>query len=271
MVKGNFLYDHEDITVGVEARRRVWPSSGCTARAAATRSGPLGKGLDAQLQCQRSGQFGRLPSHGRRQRPGRRRRRFRKQGLAGTCCKTASRPLANVVAAVPGPTLVWRAADRQHRHRHPGPQGGSVFVKLPDGSYNPPPGQSAKLTQNPDGTYNYENGATAALLRFNAAGKLAYSHRPQRHTAQIHLLGQRPGPYRSQNSLGRSLGLYQYRRAHHAGQRRQQKPSNYAYDASANLTSFRQHPGQGHHLWPTALPGQLTSLYYPSFPGTAAG
>lgn len=33
---------------------------------------------------------------------------------------------------------------------------GEVFVKLPDGSHNPPPGNAARLTKHTDGTYRYE-------------------------------------------------------------------------------------------------------------------
>lgn len=42
-----------------------------------------------------------------------------------------------------------------------------MFVKLPDGTYNPPPGSSAKLTKESDGSYTYET-VNRAKLKFNA-------------------------------------------------------------------------------------------------------
>lgn len=53
---------------------------------------------------------------------------------------------------------------------------GEVFVKLPDGSYNPPPGNPARLIKNVDTTYTYET-LNRDKLNFNAAGKIAtYNH-----------------------------------------------------------------------------------------------
>ena len=53
---------------------------------------------------------------------------------------------------------------------------GETFVKLPDGSYNAPPGVSAKLVRNVDTTFTYET-ANKARLNFNTAGKAStYVH-----------------------------------------------------------------------------------------------
>src|SRR5205814_2665643 len=49
---------------------------------------------------------------------------------------------------------------------------GEVFVKLADGSYNAPPGNSGKLIKNGDGTYTLET-LVKARVDFNAAGRIA--------------------------------------------------------------------------------------------------
>jgi hypothetical protein len=50
-------------------------------------------------------------------------------------------------------------------------QSSEVFVKLPDGSYNPPPASNAKLIKNTDGTYKYET-LDKVALNFNTAGNI---------------------------------------------------------------------------------------------------
>ena len=67
-----------------------------------------------------------------------------------------------------------------------------------------------------------------------------------------------------QNSLGRTLELHHVNAGALPGQR-WHAFRDYAYDGSANLTASPT-PSQKDHHSPTALPGQMTSLYYPSFP-----
>ena len=49
---------------------------------------------------------------------------------------------------------------------------GEVFVKFPDGRYNPPPGKAIELTTDPDGRYRYQT-LDRAAMDFDADGRIA--------------------------------------------------------------------------------------------------
>jgi len=79
---------------------------------------------------------------------------------------------------------------------------GEVFVKLPDGSYNPPPGNAARLTQQTDTTYRYET-LNRGVLAFDTAGKLATFTHASGVQAKFTYSG--ADLTQVQNSLGRTL------------------------------------------------------------------
>jgi RHS repeat-associated protein len=142
---------------------------------------------------------------------------------------------------------------------------GEVFVALPDGSYNPPPASSARLIKNADGTFSYE-AAQRGLLKFNAAGKAESYTDPGglqvRYTYSGNDLAQ------VQNSLGRTLTFTT------AGGRITKigdgtRTVSYGYDGNANLTTFTDPLGQN-TTFAYAQPGQMSSLFYPSFPTVSA-
>lgn len=81
---------------------------------------------------------------------------------------------------------------------------GEVFVKLPDGLYNPPPGNAAKLTKNADQTYAYET-LHKARIDFNAAGKIAKYSLPSGVQVNFAYTGTANDLATVTNSLGRQL------------------------------------------------------------------
>ena len=111
---------------------------------------------------------------------------------------------------------------------------GEVFVKLPDGSYNPPPGNAARLTTHADGTYRYET-LNRALLAFNSAGKLATYTHPSGVQAAFTYSG--ANLTQVANSLGRVLS-FTYSGARISAVGDGTRSIGYAYDASGNLTSY---------------------------------
>ncbi|MBN9694430.1 MAG: hypothetical protein J0L85_01375 [Zoogloea sp.] len=141
---------------------------------------------------------------------------------------------------------------------------GEVFVKLPDGSYNAPPGKSVKLIKNGDGTYSYET-VSKAKLNFNSAGKIATFVHPSGVQANFTYSG--ADLTQVQNSLGRTLTF-----TNSAGRVTQvsdgTRTVKYAYDASGNLTTFTDATNKN-TTFQYDQPGRMTKLFYPSNPSNA--
>ncbi|WP_230624925.1 MULTISPECIES: RHS repeat-associated core domain-containing protein [Burkholderia] len=138
---------------------------------------------------------------------------------------------------------------------------GEVFVALPDGTYNPPPGSSARLLKNADGTYSYES-VHRGLLKFNAVGKAESYTDPS--GIQIRYTYSGSDLTQVQNSLGRTLTFTM------AGGRITKVDNGsfavgYGYDGNANLTTFTDPSGKN-TTFAYAQPGQMSGLFYPSFP-----
>ena len=138
---------------------------------------------------------------------------------------------------------------------------GEVFVKLPDGSYNAPPGKPVKLIKNGDGTYSYET-VSKAKLNFNSAGKIATFLHPSGVQANFTYSG--ADLTQVQNSLGRTLTF-----TNSAGRVTQvsdgTRTVKYAYDASGNLTTFTDATNQN-TTFQYDLPGRITKVFKPSNP-----
>jgi len=141
---------------------------------------------------------------------------------------------------------------------------GEVFVKLPDGTYNAPPGNAAKLIKNADTTYSYET-LHKAKLNFNTAGKIATYVHPS--GVQVNFTYSGNDLTQVANSLGRSLTL-----TNTSGRVTQvddgTRNVKYAYDASGNLATFTDATAQN-TTFQYDLPGRMTKLFYPSTPTIA--
>nr|WP_274521508.1 hypothetical protein [Ectothiorhodospira lacustris] len=141
---------------------------------------------------------------------------------------------------------------------------GEVFVKLPDGSYNPPPGNAARLTKHTDGTYRYET-VNRALLVFNSAGRLATFTHPSGIQAKFTYSGAKLTQVR--NSLGRVLNFtYTGGRISAVGDGT--RSISYAYDGSGNLTGYTDATAKI-TTYQYDLPGRMTKFFYPSNPTIA--
>ncbi|MDY0014094.1 MAG: RHS repeat-associated core domain-containing protein [Rhodocyclaceae bacterium] len=146
---------------------------------------------------------------------------------------------------------------------------GEVFVKLPDGSHNAPPGNAAKLTLS-GSTYTYET-VHKARLNFNAAnaangaGKIASYVHPSGLQANFTYSGN--DLTQVANSLGRTLTI-----TNTAGRITQvadgTRNVKYAYDASGNLTTYTDATNQN-TTFQYDLPGRMTKGFYPSNPTIA--
>ncbi|MDR6539781.1 DUF6531 domain-containing protein, partial [Variovorax soli] len=263
MVAGNFLYNHEDLNVGVGSFPQSLGFQRLYSSGLRNQNGPLGRGWTHNFNASAA-----LNSDG-----------FQAMGedsaldAVGTLVEhkasfdllmDPARPLSKLVTATLGQR--W-FGDQLIDNTVVVTQGlnGEVFAKLPDGSYNPPPGKAARLTKNTDGSYSYET-LHRAVLKFNAAGKPESYTEPSGIQARFTYSGN--DLTQVQNSLGRTLSF-----TNASGRITQvsdgMRSVSYAYDASANLTSFTSAVNRS-TTFAYGLPGQMTSLYYPSFPTVAA-
>ncbi|MCY1277107.1 hypothetical protein D9M69_189790 [compost metagenome] len=151
MVKGHFLYEHDDINVGVGNFPSSLNFQRLYSSGLSTRDGTLGKGWTHNLNRSL-----RVSSDGY-------------QGLGEDSALDAVHALVEMKAshdlfmdtAAPVEKIVIGAivqnwlADRLVNNTVVVNQGlnAEVFVKLPDGTFNPPPGNAAKLMPGANGTY----------------------------------------------------------------------------------------------------------------------
>jgi RHS repeat-associated protein len=141
---------------------------------------------------------------------------------------------------------------------------GEVFVRLPDGTYNAPPGSSTKLIRNGDGTYTYES-ANKARLNFNTAGKVsAYVHPSG---VQVNFGYSGNDLTEVKNSLGRTLTIT------NTGGRVSSvsdgtRSVSYGYDGNGNLTSFTDATAK-QTTFQYDVPGRMTKFFHPSNPSVA--
>ncbi|MDQ0612255.1 RHS repeat-associated protein [Variovorax sp. W1I1] len=263
MVAGNYLYDHDDINVGVGdfpqnlSFRRLY-SSGLR-----NQNGSLGKGWTHNFSAnvavgsdgfQAMGEDSALDAVGA----------VVEQKATFDLLLDSALPVAKLVTATLGER--W-FGDQLLDNTVIVTQGlnGEVFVKLPDGSYNPPPGKSAKLTKNGDGTYSYES-LNRSVLKFNAGGKAeTYTDASGLQVKYTYSGNDLAGV---SNSLGRTLTM-----TNSSGRITQVSDGTrsvaYGYDSNSNLTTFTDSLSQS-TVFGYGLPGQMTSLNYPSFPTVSA-
>jgi RHS repeat-associated protein len=141
---------------------------------------------------------------------------------------------------------------------------GEVFVRLPDGTYNAPPGKSAKLIRNADGTFTYE-AANKARLNFNSAGKASTYVDPS--GVQVNFTYSGNDLTEVKNSLGRTLTIT------NTGGRVSSvsdgtRSVGYGYDGNGNLTSFTDAAAK-QTTFQYDVPGRMTKFFHPSNPTVA--
>ncbi|MCA7888658.1 RHS repeat-associated core domain-containing protein [Burkholderia contaminans] len=141
---------------------------------------------------------------------------------------------------------------------------GEVFVKLPDGSYNPPPGNSSKLILNGDGTYTYDT-VHHNTIHFNSSGNID-TYKDANGT-QVNY------SYSGNNLTSVSNGFWRTINFSYVNGRISQvsdgaRTVQFGYDANGNLTTFTDTLSKS-TAYGYGLPGQLTQIFYPSFPSTA--
>ncbi|MDJ0947046.1 MAG: DUF6531 domain-containing protein, partial [Kiloniellales bacterium] len=148
---------------------------------------------------------------------------------------------------------------------HPGNE--QQFIKLADGSFNPPPGEAATLIEEADGSYLYTT-KHGVDLDFNTEGKLAAWQDPNGVTVTLSY-DANDKLQTVDNGLGRTLTLT------YTGDQVSQvadgngRSVSYGYDADGNLTSFTDAESNATNYSYTAGPGLLTEVFAPAFPTTA--
>ncbi len=264
MVQGHFLYNHEDINVGVGAFPQSLSFQRLYSSGMRNQNGPLGKGWTHNFNAtaavnsdgfQAMGEDSALDAVGT----------IVEHKASFDLLMDPARPLVKLVTATLGQR--W-FGDQLIDNTVVVTQGlnGEVFVKLPDGSYNPPPGKPVKLSRNAaDNTYSYET-LNRAVLKFNAAGKAETYTESSGVQAKFTYTGN--DLTQVQNSLGRTLSFTNVN-----GRITQvsdgTRSVSYGYGASSNLATFTNTLSKA-TTFSYGLPGQMTSLYYPSFPTVAA-
>ena len=263
MVQGHFLYNHEDLSVGVGSFPQSLSFQRLYSSGMRNQNGPLGKGWTHNFNAsavvnsdgfQAMGEDSALDAVGT----------IIEHKASFDLLMDPVRPLVKLVTATLGQR--W-FGDQLIDNTVVVTQGlnGEVFVKLPDGTYNPPPGKSGKLTKSADGTYAYEL-LNRAVLKFNATGKPDTYTEPSGVQAKFTYSGN--DLVQVQNSLGRTLS-FTYGNGRITQVSDGTRSVRYDYSPDANLTTFINTLTQG-TTFAYGLPGQITSLYYPSFPTVAA-
>ncbi|KQP17019.1 RHS repeat-associated core domain-containing protein [Pseudorhodoferax sp. Leaf265] len=141
---------------------------------------------------------------------------------------------------------------------------GEVFVKLPDGTYNAPPGSSAKLIRNADLTFTHES-ANKARLNFNAAGKAS----TYQHSSGLQVKFTYTGNDLTQvsNSLGRLLN-FSYTSGRISGVSDGSRSVSYTHDTGGNLVKFTDATTKD-TTYQYDLPGRMTRFFLPANPTVA--
>jgi RHS repeat-associated protein len=267
MVKGSYLYAKNDITAGVGEFPSSLSLQKLYTSGARTSAGPLGKGWTHNFASsvavgsdgfQGLGEDSALDAVST----------IVESMVSLDLMSDTAKPLDKMVVATLGQR--W-FGDQLINNTVIVRQGlnGEVFVKLPDGSYNAPPGNAAKLTLG-GSTYTYET-LHKAKLNFNAlnatngAGKIATYVHPSGLQANFTYSGN--DLTQVQNSLGRTLTI-----TNTSGRITQvadgTRNVKYVYDASGNLVTFTDATAKN-TTFQYDQPGRLTKVFYPSNPTLA--
>lgn len=262
MVKGSFLYAHSDIVTGAGEFPYSLKFDKLYSSSLRTQDSPLGRGWTHNLAASTSTGTDGLQSMGEDS----------ALDAVGTIAEAlvsidlmmdAAKPVDKMVIATLGQR--WYG-DQLLSNTAVVKQGlnGEVFVKLPDGSYNPPPGNSAKLIRNADTTFAYET-ANKTKLNFNTAGKVVTYVHPS--GVQVNFTYSGTDLSQVSNSLGRTLTLTTT-----SGKITNvsdgSRSVQYAFDASGNLTTSTDATAKS-TTFQYDLPGRITKMFFPSNPTVA--
>ena len=138
----------------------------------------------------------------------------------------------------------------------------SKFLKLPDGTYNPPPGVASLLTEEANNSYLLQT-RHGILVDFDTEGKMTAWEDPNGNTVTYTYSD---GKLQSvSNGLGRSLaftydGDYISQISDGAG-----RSVNYTYDSAGNLITVTDCNGNS-TTFAHDIDGRLTRVYYPANP-----
>lgn len=261
-VAGNFLYKRDDLTSGVGTFpqsltfRRLYSSS------MKNQDGPLGKGWTHNLSA-----TAKINSDGY-------------QGMGEDSALDAAATLVEMKASTdlladtsfPIDKMVVATlgqrwfGDQLINNTVIVTQGlnGEVFVKLPDGTYNPPPGNAAKLTMNGDGSYSYDT-VHHNTMHFNSLGNID-TYRDANGT-QVNY------SYTGNNLTSVSNGFWRALNFSYTNGRISQisdgaRTVQYGYDPNGNLTTFTDTLSKS-TTYGYGSAGQMTQIFYPSFPASA--
>ncbi|MGF1628172.1 MAG: RHS repeat-associated core domain-containing protein [Kiloniellaceae bacterium] len=144
------------------------------------------------------------------------------------------------------------------------PQSSERFIKLADGSYNPPLGSANSLSDS-GGTYVYTT-KQQVMLSFDSSGNLTSWQYPSGPTVTLTYSGGKLASV--SNDMGRALNLT------YAGDQLASvsdgtgRSVSYSYDGDNNLTAFTDAAGNI-TTYAYDIPGRLTQIFYPSKPTNA--
>jgi YD repeat-containing protein len=261
MVHGHYLYARTDLTTGTGG----FPSALTVGRTYSSglrqRSGPLGRGWVHDLDItakpgadgfQALGEDSALDAAAS----------VVETLIALDLLSQPDRPLEHLVIASLGKAWVGEQAVDNTVLVQQGVNS-EVFTRLPDGSFNPPPGHSARLIDNGDGTYGYET-LNRALLTFDAEGRAASYQEPTGIQVRFDYTADKLTGVR--NSLGRALTL-SYTGDKLTAVSDGQRSIAYGFDADDNLVSFTDaEAAETRFVYDP--PGRITQVFYPSHPDT---
>ena len=141
------------------------------------------------------------------------------------------------------------------------------FVRLANGSFNPPPGKADFLIEEANGSYLYVS-KHGVKFDFDADGKLLTWQDPNGVTVTLSYGGS--GKLQTvDNGMGRTLTF------NYTGDQITEvldgngRSVSYSYDADGNLSAFTDTEGHATTYTYTAGPGLLTEIFRPSFPSVA--
>ena len=262
--RGNFLYGHEDINLGVGNLPYALKFQSLYNSGARQMDGPLGKGWTHNLAITAKAGGDGFQGLGEDS-PIDAATTIAEILVSLDLLSDSAKPLDKMVIA----TLAQRwFGDQLLDNTVAVTQGQSaeLFVKLPDGSYNASQGSSAKLVRNGDGTFTYST-ADKTLLNFDASGNIAnwvYSN-----GARVNFTYDVPGGKLISvvNSLGRSLTL-DYTGSRLSSVSDGSRSVTYGYTGD-NLTSFTNAELKT-TTFQYDLPGRMIKSFLPQNPSNPA-
>lgn len=261
--KGNFLYSHEDLNLGVGNFPYALKFESLYNSGAARVDGPLGKGWTHNLAMavetgvdgfQGMGEDSPIDAAST----------IAEMFVSLDLLSDTSKPLTKMVTA----TLAQRwFADQLLDNTVVVKQGVAkdLFVKLSDGSYNAPQASSAKLVKNAGGTFTLSS-ADKSQLDFDASGKASRWSNPNGARVDFAYSGDKLTSVT--NSLGRTLTLsYSGTRVSGVADGTGRSIS-YGYDGSGNLIKFTDATGKERKFEynQAGQPGRMTKFFLPANP-----